>query len=398
MPWKETSVMEERIKFVADYLSGEYTRVELARLYGISRPTVYKWIARFEAEGVEGLKDQSRAPQHHPNAVAEEMETRIVKAREAHPKWGAKKLLPWLKKKYPEQADWPAQSTIGEVLKRHGLVHARRRKRRAYPSEGPLRKSEEANAVWCADFKGWFRTRDGKKCTPLTLTDAYSRYLLRCQGLEPTGLDHVKPLFEAAFREYGLPEVIRTDNGAPFASTGLLGLSPLSIWWMKLGIVPERIQPGKPQQNGSHERMHRTLKEETLCPPASTLRVQQRVFDRFQEEYNEQRPHEALGQVPPASMYTASPRPYPVRVPEFQYPEGMWVRKVEERGQISIWSHRWFLSEVLAGEFIGIEETEGDQWNVYLSYLKIATIDRRQMTLYIEETKRKQARKAEKRV
>ncbi len=282
---------------------------------------------------------------------------------------------------YPEQEQWPVESTIGEILKRHGLVHARKLKRRASPSAGPLHTGGEANVVWCADFKGWFRTGDGTKCTPLTIMDAYSRYLLRCQGMKQTGVEQVKPLFEATFYEYGLPEVIRTDNGAPFASTGLIGLSPLSIWWIKLGIKPERIQPGKPQQNGSHERMHRTLKEATLNPAAATFWAQQHAFDRFQEEYNHQRPHEALGQVTPASMYTESFRPYRGRILDFHYPETMEVRKVGKRGQFKLWKHRWFLSEILAGEYIGIEETEDGIWSIYLSHLNVATINRRTMKL-----------------
>jgi len=381
MPWKEISAMEERRGFLVEWLGREVGMAELCRRYGISRVTGYKWVGRFEKEGWTGLQDQSRAPQHPWNGVAEEVEELIVKGRRDHPTWGPRKLLPWLRCQYGRQDDWPVASTVGEILKRHGLVRARKRRRRATPSAKPLRTGGQPNAVWCADFKGWFRTGDGKRCDPLTISDAYSRYLLRCQGMSNTKGERVQGLFEAVFREYGLPEVIRTDNGAPFASTGLGGLSRLSVWWIKLGIKPERIAPGKPYQNGSHERMHRTLKMEAINPPARTLRGQQRCFDRFREEYNQQRPHEALGQVPPARYYESSGRTYRGRVPAVEYPEGFRIRKVKFHGDLQWRGRRVYLTQALAGQPVGLMQIDDRHWEIYFSEVLLGILDSHRMEI-----------------
>jgi len=267
MAWKETCAISEQIQLMTDYLGGDYSITELSLRYGVSRKTVYKWIERHSTLGWDGLKDQSRAPHHHPNAVALEVEQRILELKARRPLWGAPKLRQKLLDALGHE-DCPAESTVSEILRRHGLSSIRRRRRRAVPSEAPLGHCFESNAVWCADFKGWFKTRDGRQCTPLTITDGYSRYLLLCQGLDGfTGFTTVQPLFIKVFQEFGMPAAIRTDNGPPFASTGLGGLSSLSVWWIRLGIHLERIEPGKPQQNGRHERMHRTLKEATTKPP-----------------------------------------------------------------------------------------------------------------------------------
>jgi len=376
--WNENSVMSERIKMITEYESGEYTISELAGEYGVSRKTIYKWIERFEAVGWEGLKDQSRAPQTHPNAVGVDIQRQLLLLKAAKPLWGAPKLRHKLLGSIgPERC--PAESTVSEILRRHGLSARRGRARRAVPSEQPLVHCRQANQVWCADFKGWFRTTNGQKCVPLTISDAHSRYLLCCQGLgEATGFASVKPLFIQTFREHGLPGAIRTDNGAPFASLGLGGLSPLAVWWVRLGIGLERIEPGAPQQNGRHERMHRTLKEATAQPPARSLSAQQERFDGFRREYNEERPHEALGQQTPASVYEPSVKDYPERMPEPRgYPDDWEKRIVRKGGQIK-WKGRDIrLTKALWGQEIGLEPVGEGQWAVHFETLRLGTFDER---------------------
>ena len=293
--------MEERFRFIEEWESGGWSMAELCRFYGVSRVTGYKWIERYESGGLEALRDQSRAPHRHPNAIGSEMEELVISVREKHASWGAPKIGAWLKREHPGQ-EIPAESTIGAILKRNGLSVPRKRRRRSRSGSEPLAHAAAPNTVWCADYKGWFRTADGTRIDPLTISDAYSRYLFRCQALAAADYAHSKPVFEAAFREYGLPARMRTDNGAPFGSNGESGLTGLTVWWIKLGIVPEHIAPGKPQQNGRHERMHRTLKQETASPPARNRRRQQERFDRFRREYNEERPHEALAQQTPAQL------------------------------------------------------------------------------------------------
>ncbi len=374
MPWKTSGVMEERIRFAVDYDSGEWTMAELCRHYGIARKTGYEMLARWQQQGVEGLKDRSRAPFAHPNQTPAEVEAAVLELRRAHMSWGPRKLRRWLEDHHPHRA-WPAPSTIGALLGRAGLAHARRLRRRTPPFTQPFAAATEANAVWCADFKGWFRTRDGERIDPFTMTDAASRYLLRCQAVEKTDTDAVRSISEAAFREYGLPLAIRTDNGPPFASRGVAGLSRLSLYWMKLGIVPERIQPGHPEQNGRHERMHRTLKEETATPAQANRRRQQEAFDRFRHTYNKERPHEALGQKPPASLYTSSPRTYPARLPQPEYDSGVLVRQVYPHGQF-FWKGQYvFLSKVLAGERIGLEPIDDRYWCICFGDFPIAWFD-----------------------
>src|SRR5579864_8095662 len=307
MPWKASSVMEEKLKFVFEYQQHEQTMTELCQRYEIARETGYVWLRRYQVQGLEGLREQSRAAQRHNNQTAEEIEEMVLELRQAHMRWGPRKLKRILERNEPGRK-WPAASTIGRLLKREGLVVARRKRYKTPPYSEPLAHANGANRVWCADFKGWFRTGDGERIDPLTISDAYSRYLLRSQGVEKTDTARVQAIFEAAFREYGLPEAIRTDNGAPFASRALAGLSRLAVWWMKLGIVPERIEAGHPEQNGRHERMHRTLKQEVAMPPAGNRREQQRALDKFREEYNQVRPHEALAMQTPAAVYTLSPR------------------------------------------------------------------------------------------
>ena len=366
--------MEERIKFISHYLEGELSMSALCREFGISRKTGYKLVGRFIENQLEGLKDRSRAPHHHPNAVSGSIEDSIVAARRCHQTWGPKKLRAWLARTEPSKS-WPAASTIGEILHRHGLSVPRRRSRKTVVYSEPFVGCDYPNAVWSADFKGWFMTGDGTRCDPLTISDNYSRYLLRCQTMASPDYAHVQPVFEAAFREYGLPVAIRTDNGAPFATTTVAGLSRLSVWWLKLGIVPERIVPGHPEQNGRHERMHRTLKRETATPPKSTWRAQQRAFDRFRREYNQERPHEAIDQLTPDNLYQPSPREYPLILPEMTYPDDMLVRSVKSQGDISWKSRHVYLSETLAGEQVGLRPVTDRLYDIYFGTIWLAQLD-----------------------
>jgi transposase InsO family protein len=347
----------------------------LCERYGISRKTGYKWLARYASAGPAGLQDASRAPHRPGHGLAEATLEAIVSLREAHPFWGPKKLRAYLQQHQPHWI-WPAASTIGDVLRREGLSEPRRRRRRAVSSELPFAAVTGPNDTWCLDFKGWFRTRDGCRCDPLTVSDAASRYLLACRIVEPThaGVDAV---MERLLREHGLPQAVRTDNGAPFASTGAGGLTRLAVKWLKLGIGLERITPGQPQQNGRHERMHRTLKAETLRPPAADPVAQQVRFDAFRAEFNTLRPHEALGQVPPASCYWGSPRSYPAAVADPVYRADEAVRRVRSNGEIKWGGDLIFVSECLAGEPVGISETESGDWLVRFASVPLGTIARK---------------------
>jgi transposase InsO family protein len=374
MAWKTSSVMDEKLGFVFAYERDEQTMGELCASFGISRETGYVWLRRFRQYGVRGLMELNRAPRHHPNQTAEGVERAVLELREAHMRWGPRKLKRILERDQPGRA-WPATSTVGEIVKRAGLVVARKKRRRTEPYTHPLQHAVASNRVWCADFKGWFRAGDGARIDPLTITDACSRYLLRSQAVEKTDTERVRAIFEAAFREYGLPEAIRTDNGAPFASSAVGGLSRLAVWWIKLGIVPERIQAGHPEQNGRHERMHRTLKLEVKA--ADNWRAQQRELDRFRQDYNEVRPHEALAMQTPASVYEPSPRPYPEREPEVEYPDTMRVRSVKSHGHFRWNKHDVFLSEVLWGEPIGLLPVDDETYTVYFAHLPLARFDAR---------------------
>jgi len=308
-------MLDEKLKFVSEALERTDTMVALCDRYGISRDAGYRLIKRYQAEGAAGLEERSRAPHCHGRAMAASVAEAIVQLREQRPSWGPKKLRAMLRRDQP-LVEWPAASTIGDLLKRRGLVDGRRRRRSALPQTRPFIEVTLPNDTWCADFKGWFRTADGQRCDPLTISDAESRYLIDCRIVAPT-TEGVQPVMERAFRDCGLPLALRTDNGPPFASSRSAGgLTRLSVHWVKLGIKLERIDPGQPQQNGRHERMHRTLREDTSQPPAANACEQQARFDRFRHDYNDVRPHEALGQVPPASCYRPSPRPYPHKLEE----------------------------------------------------------------------------------
>ena len=372
MAWRVSSVMEEKLRFVFEYEREEHSMAELCRRFEISRETGYVWLRRYRLMGAEGLLELNRSPLVHPNQTAAALQEAVLELRQAHMTWGPRKLKRVLERDRPGRA-WPASSTIGEMVKRAGLVAPRRKRRRTEPYSEPLAHAVESNRVWCADFKGWFRAGDGARIDPLTITDAHSRYLLRCHAVEKTDTERVRAVFEAVFREHGLPEAIRTDNGAPFASTAVAGLSRLAVWWIKLGIVPERIEAGHPEQNGRHERMHRTLKQDLA--PAANWRAQQRELDRFRQEYNQIRPHEALGMQTPASLYTSSPRSYPDQLPEPQYSDSMLVRSVHAHGHFRWKKQDVFLTEVLWGERVGLLPVDGKIFTVYFAHVPIARFD-----------------------
>jgi transposase InsO family protein len=379
MPWNVSGVVEQRSRFLKDYDTGEYTLAELSRVYEISRQTAYNLLERREQDGNElGVRDRSRTPQRHPNQTPAWQEQVILELRRRYPRWGPRKLLGRLQR---DQGDihWPVASTVGELLRREGLTIPPRKRRRTPPYMEPFVAAQEPNLVWCMDFKGHFRTGDGERIDPFTLSDAHSRYLLRCQAVERTNTEQVRSILEAAFREYGLPHAIRSDNGPPFATRAVAGLSRLSVYLMKLGIVPERIQPGHPEQNGRLERLHRTLKAETASPPAATRRAQQRAFDHFRREYNQERPHEALGQRTPESCYSVSLRVYPSRVPEPEYGRFMKVRRVQVRGQFKWKDQHVFLTESLAGEAVGLEQIDDRYFTIYFCTQPVARFDSYQL-------------------
>ena len=370
--------MDQRIQLIADWLSGDYGKRELCRIYGISRPTADKWIGRYDEHGPEGLEERRRAPHHRPNQTTEELRTLIVQTKLRRQKWGPKKVLDWLRQHRPE-LKWPADSTGGEILKRAGLVQPRHRRHRVPPYNEPFGVCSAPNQSWSADFKGDFLLGNGRRCYPLTISDNFSRYLLLCRALARPSQEQVQPWFEWVFRQAGLPEVIRTDNGAPFASLALGGLSQLSKWWIKLGIKPERIQPGKPSQNGRHERMHRTLKD--AVAPQSNLHEQQRHYDPFQEEYNWERSHEALGRKTPGSVHCTSLRSYPAKLPEVQYESGVTVRKVRQNGEIKWRGELLYVSTVLAKEPVGLKPIDEGKSELRYSFHLLGILDERNKTI-----------------
>jgi transposase InsO family protein len=366
--------MDQRLQFIAEHLKRQRSVAELCGEFGISRKTGYKWVRRYTEAGPQGLQERSRRPLAHPAAVSQDLIGRLVALRLKHPRWGPKKLLAWLAAHEPE---WhlPVASTVGQILARRQLVKRRRRHAHAVPSTTPLRTYDAPNAVWCADFKGHFPVA-GQRCHPLTISDGHSRFLLRCVALTKPRWRPTRRGFEAAFRAYGLPAAIRTDNGPPFAALGVGGLSRLAVWWIRLGIIPERIKPGRPDQNGRHERMHRTLKAETARPPRSSFRAQQRAFDGFRQEYNHERPHEALGQATPASVYRPSRRPYPTTLSEPTYPADYLTARAYPNGVISVQGTQWYLSHALAGELVGLQPVDEARWVVYFGPVAVGLIDK----------------------
>ena len=369
--------MDERLQFILDAQSDRFTMTELCARYGVSRRIGYKWVARFAEEGKRGLADRSRAPHTCPHKIRPVLAELLCEFRRSHPDWGARKLLEVLRGRHPEIEDWPAASTAADLLARRGLVRKRRRRHpHQHPGVVPI-VTTQANDLWTADFKGQFRTGNGVYCYPLTIADQHTRYLLTCQGLLSTETLTAKPVFERTFREYGLPLAIRTDNGVPFATQAIHGLSYLNVWWMRLGIAHQRIHPGQPQENGAHERMHRTMKRRAIRPVQRTCTSQQKRFDAFCAEYNTERPHEALGQETPATHYTPSPRPYPSRLPAVEYPLHFLVKKVTDAGTVRFQRRLLYLANSLVDQLIGLEETDDGIWSIYFNTVLIATMDER---------------------
>jgi putative transposase len=372
MAWSRTLPEDERLQFVVEIHQDESSVAELARAFGVSQKTAYKWLARFESEGVSGLVERSRAPHSHPHAVSDEVEERLVEVRAAHPTWGPRKLLAWLNRHEPE-LPLPVASTVALLLKRRGLSKPRRRHRRVDPNRSPFAEDRMPNDVWCVDFKGQFRLGDGSTCYPLTVTDAYSRYLLACIALKSTSVDSACKAFRAIFRRRGLPTAIRTDNGVPFASKGPGALTTLNALWIQLGIRHDRIEGGHPEQNGRHERMHLTL-EEAIRSKKPNLAAQQRAFDAFQDEYNNDRPHEALGQRTPATLYAPSTRLLPRTLPALDYPAEYRPRVVTSWGTIRWHDTAVIITRAIAGLQVGLVEVSENHWDVYFGHIRLGSL------------------------
>ena len=380
MPWLESDAMSQRIKFIQDYLRGEVSMSELCRNYGICRQTGYKWVGRFEDGGFEALSEHSRAPRRHGNQTPEHIEQLIVDARDEHPTWGAKKLKPLLERLHPDK-HFPSEHTVHAILKRRLRVRPKPRRQRVPPFEGKLTEASYPNHVWTIDFKGWSRLRNGAKCYPLTIMDLRTRYLLCCVGLKAQTWDLVQPVLMSLFQRFGLPEIIRSDNGTPFATNGIGGLSRLTVLLMRLGIDQERITPGKPTENAKHERMHRTLKAEACRPPKGSFKAQNRHFEDFTKTYNTIRPHEALGQIPPADIYRPSERRLPERIPDFEYPGWFQVRRVNSVGNICLHQAFYYIGKTIEHELIGFEPWWDNLWLIHLGNRVLGMIDEDRLEL-----------------
>ena len=377
MPWMEMSPMDQREAFLAEHRRGLYTMQELCDRYAISRKTGYKWVARVAEEGRAGLQERSRAPHSCPHKTSNTVAALIIAARRAHPAWGPQLLLDWLRPRHPRIQEWPATSTAGALLQREGLV-APRRRRRPSTHPGVVDPITTApNDLWTCDFKGQFRTQDRVYCFPLTIADLHCRFFLACCGLPSVHGALARPVFERTFREYGLPLAMRSDNGAPFVTQALCGLSALNVWWMRLGIQHQRIHPASPQENGAHERLHRTLKREAIAPPRANMRAQQRAFDAFRHEYNEERPHSHHGGTPPGAHYTPSPRPYPATLPPLDYPGHFLVKRVTDAGTIRFQSRLLYLATALDNYYVGLEEVDDGIWSIHFGTVLLARFDER---------------------
>lgn len=377
MPWRESSPMTERLAFIQACVDRRARIIDVCERFGISEKTGHKLLRRFRLEGIPGLADRSHAPHHPVFAVAPAIAARIVALRRQHPLYGAAKLRDWLCQHDPG-VRWPAASTIGELLKRDGLIRARRRGRGASARVLSGRTVATApNVVWTADFKGQFHLASGPLCYPLTLLDLHSHFLLRCTALPSVALRPTHRHFVAVFREFGLPDVLRTDNGVPFAQPNALGrLGALAYWWIRLGIRPEHIRPATPAENGAHERFHKTLKAHTVHPPAASLTAQQRRFDRFRTEYNTERPHASTpAHRPPATRYAPSRRPYPESLPPLGYDGATAVRRVDGSGVIKWRLTPIFLSINLAGEVVGLYDGPGDALRIQYGTLALGDLE-----------------------
>lgn len=374
MAWKEVLPMDERVRFVLEVEKAEESVADLCRVYGISRKTGYKWIGRYEAEGMEGMRERLRRPKQSPNQTSLEWVKRILYQRVKHPKWGPKKLRKVLKEQ-GYSGPLPAVSTMGQILDRAGLVVSRKKRRKSWRgTSGPLTKPDRPNQVWAVDYKGWFRTRDGMRCEPLTISDVFSRYVLEARVVAHPTYEEARKAFEKVFRTYGLPDLIRSDNGSPFASRGVGGLSRLSVWWMLQGIRVELIRPGHPEENGSHERMHLTMKQDTCCPPAAHRRAQQKRFNRWRQEFNDERPHEALGMDRPIQHYRSSERRHTGKLKQPIYDVSHRVRRVRSNGEIKWRGRRRFIGEALKGVLVGLKEIEPGWHQAYFGSVLLGSL------------------------
>jgi putative transposase len=375
MPWKGVTVTEQRENFLRDYRLNYYSVSELAEQFSISRKTAYKWINRYQQYGKDGYIELPRTPHSCPWETPQQIVYELVSLRKAHPHWGPAKLLALLQRRQPQ---WrlPAVSTAARILSKNGLVSAKRRRRRAHPG-CPKHTAQAPNDIWAADYKGQFRLKNGTYCFPLTVSDLYSRYLLGCDAHPCISLARTQRYFTHLFCTYGLPDRIRTDNGVPFASNALARLSQLSVWFIKLGIYPELIEPGKPQQNGIHERMHRTLKQETTIPPATSPTGQQKKFDRFQTEFNTQRPHEALKMKTPQEIYQCSNRSFPNKIEPYDYPSHYLVRRVSRCGTVRLLKRQFFVSQTLNEDFVGLEEIDDGVFDILFCFYHIGRYELR---------------------
>jgi putative transposase len=378
MPWSKTDPMTERLRFVTALRSHRSTFTSLCSTFGVAPKTGYKWLHQFESGGPEGLRDRSRRPHSNSRAISEAVAKRLVELRRAHSDWGPRKLVLWLERFEPHW-EVPAASTVGELLKRRGLVQPRQRRyHNRQPRTEPLRHADRPNAVWAMDYKGWFRVGDGTRCDPLTITDAFSRYLICCKAGTIPGSAIGKDVWDAlvrAFREFGMPAAIRVDNSQPWAAPkGQLALTSLAARILKADIAIERIAPGKPCQNGRHERFHLTLKRAACQPPAATMRAQQARFDAFKREYNEERPHEALKQRTPTEFYEASRRAFPKRLDEPTYPSWFEVATVNRHGQVKVGGRLHFISNAVRNERVGLVEIEEGCWEIYFCKLLLGRI------------------------
>jgi len=377
MPWQETNSSKERREFIQAWLTQRYSMSLLCTRFGVSRKTGYKWLNRFKSHGMNNLNDQPRTRHHQAHRTSAEIVQKLIDTKLLYPKWGPRKVTRFLHNNHP-QITWPAISTTGTILAAEGLVEPRGQRRYKAPARtAPLAHATSSNRVWSVDFKGDFLLGNARRCYPLTVFDNHSRYLLACKGLYSTRTEPVIATFEMLFREFGLPDYLRSDNGCPFASTRIGGLSRFSLWVLKCGVTPERIRPGRPQENGRHERFHRSLKAAVCHPPKGNLSAQQRAFNRYQCEYNQDRPHEALADTPPGWHYTPSSREYSGKTIEFCYPDTFAIRKVRADGNIKWKQAPIYVANLLVGEHIGLEPIDNGCWMVYLSTLKLGILDER---------------------
>ncbi len=386
MPWKETKVEDKRKMFIKFYLDDEASITSLCREFEVSRKTAYKWIERFKELGDEGLKDQRRA-RINQTQTDEELVQSILSVKNKRLTWGPKKIRGFLCNQTPEK-EWPSATTIGTILLKNGFQKTRELRKRLPVRSKPFSACQESNDLWSMDFKGWFRTKEGVKCDPLTLTDAHSRFLLHCSKLPLGTTEYVWDILEKCFYQYGLPTYLRHDNGPPFAACGAGRLSRLSINIIKAGVIPEWIDPGKPYQNGRHERMHRTLKAEAIIPMALTLKEQQLKFSEFQNYFNFERPHESLGQKTPGSIYTYSPREWDGQLKSPEYDTSWQIIRVRGSGQIGWRGDEIFISKALENEHIGLRENQEGEWEAYYGPVYLGVIDQEGKLKYAQRETR----------